>query len=49
MDDLLSRLDAFGRSRRRALEDKTDEIILGLVTAPDARGDVVDAAALSAS
>lgn len=49
LDTMLSRLAAFGRSRQRALEDRTDETILGLVTAPDARGDVVDAAAVSTS
>jgi len=48
LDDVLSRLATFGRSLRPALEVKTDEIILDLVSAPDVPSEMADADAVAA-
>lgn len=44
LDPLLSRLAAFGRALRPELELKADEVILDLVSAPNATGEVADEA-----
>lgn len=43
VDDLLFRLTAYGRTLRSDLEQKTDEVILDLVSAPDATAAMADA------
>lgn len=48
LDGVLSQLAQFGRSLRPALEVRTDETILDLVSAPDACGSREDAAAVVA-
>ena len=48
LDDLMTRLAAFGRSLRPALERKTDDVILDLVSAPDFAAGRVDVDAVAA-
>lgn len=47
LDDLLSRLAAFGRSQRPTLERKTDDVILDLVSAPDLAANRADVDAVA--